>query len=714
MANLTFSRLQAEVIQAGICTHCGTCAGLSGGTVHMVETDAGPLPMTTSEQVSLPPLAYDACPGKGIDYPRAYQTIFGRLPENWLAGPCRQVMVGYAVPDEIRRRGASGGVITRTLLHLLDSGRITGAVVLQQGHPRPWLAQPVIARTAEEVMAASQSVYVPAPVNVILPEMIAFPGRLAFVGLPDQVASLRQLQAAGHPGAQKVDYVLGPYVGTAIYLAAIESYLRSNGIASLEQVVELQYREGEWPGNLYIRTRSGRELRAKKFYYNYLIPFYITQASLQAVDFTNELTDISVGDAWHPRYEAQGEGFSVVMARTAQAEGILQEMRERGMLVLDDMSLDEALAMHGHMLDFKKRGAFIRNQWRRTLGRGAPTYGYRTAQIPISRKLVELVISGLFLAGRTRPARALIQRLPLGIIGPVFDTLRKSWKSLSKPVKRQGLGQAAFTVEADAETEETREGNMTSVDRIRQELKHWTRNNWSFGLLEKHFDELAAEYDEINEGAHSYFRRFTDALRVANLPEDAYMLDVCARTGNGTAFFYQQGKVRQAVCADVSREMGKLCEARLERVGFDNYRWIQLHDYAWPFANGEFDVVLSLESVEHFDRPDLFIRELGRVTRRGGTMILSTPNVLWEPVHALAAITKMHHSEGPHRFIPYRRLRHLISGSGFEVEHAETTVLIPAGPEWLIAAGGWLEDKTKESVMPLLGLRRLLICRKLP
>lgn len=714
MGNATFARLQREVIDAGICTHCGTCAGLSRGTVAMVETKAGPLPTAVVEPVEIPPLAYQACPGKGINYPAAYRAVFGRQPVSWLAGPYRQVAVGYARPETIRRQGASGGVITRTLLYLLESERVQGAVVLQQGQPRPWLAQPVIARTPEEILAASQSVYVPAPVNVILPQMASFPGRLAYVGLPDQVASLRRLQAADHPGAQKVDYVLGPYVGTAIYLAAIESFLRSNGIESLEEVVALQYREGEWPGNLYIRTRSGQELRARKFYYNYLIPFYITQGSLQAVDFTNELTDISVGDAWHPRFEAQGEGFSVVVARSAQAETLLQEMEAAGALVLEEISLAEALAMHAHMLDFKKRGAFIRNRWREKLGRWAPSYGYWPVEIPLSRKAVEVVISSLFLVGRTRVARAVVERLPLGIIGPLFDTLRKSWKSFSKPVKRQGLGEITFRVDGNEETEDAREERMTTIDRIQQEIRHWTRPNWSFALLEKHFDELAADYDAINEGAHSYFRRFTDTLRVANLPDDAYMLDVCSRTGNGTAYFYQQGKVRRAVCADVSQEMGQLCRERLAGAGFDNYRWVQLHNYEWPFADGEFDVVLSLESVEHFDRPDLFIQELGRVTRHGGKMILSTPNVLWEPVHALAAITQLHHSEGPHRFVPYRRLRHLISRAGFEIEHAETTVLIPAGPPWLLAAGGWLEEKTKESVMPLLGLRRLFICRKLP
>jgi ubiquinone/menaquinone biosynthesis C-methylase UbiE len=252
------------------------------------------------------------------------------------------------------------------------------------------------------------------------------------------------------------------------------------------------------------------------------------------------------------------------------------------------------------------------------------------------------------------------------------------------------------------------------LERVKAEIEHWTRPAWSFSALEKHFDELAADYDEINKEAHSYFRRFTDTMRLADLADDAYMLDVCARTGNGTAYFYRQGKVGRAVCADVSREMGKLCVQRLEAAGFHNFRWVQLRDYCWPLADGEFDVVLSLESVEHFDRPDLFIRELGRVTRPGGTLILSMPNVLWEPVHALAAVAQLHHSEGPHRFVPRRPLRHYLSRAGFEIEQTETTVLIPAGPEQLIRLGEWLEARTEESLMPLLGLRHFFICRKLP
>ena len=439
-----WQRLQREVVLGGTCTHCGTCVGLSKGSLRMEETSAGPLPVPARDDVHLPPEAYQACPGKGIDYPDAYRALHGALPANWLLGCYRQVYVGHAASPTIRRRAASGGVITQTLLYLLDRGQIDGAVVLQQGQPEPWLARPIIASNREEIIAASQSVYVPVAVNTILPQMEAFDGRLAYVGLPDQVAALRRLQREGHQGACKVDFVLGPYVGTGIYLGAIESFLRSNGIRDIREIASLKYREGEWPGHLEIRTRSGRTLRAEKFYYNYLIPFYVTQATLQAVDFTNELTDISVGDAWHPSYESRGQGYSVVVVRTTQAEAVLDEMQREGILVLEPTTVTEALSMHGHMLDFKKRGAFIRNEWRRLLGKEAPSYGYRPEQIPLSRKVVEFFIVLLFATCRTRPARRLVEWVALGVLGPIFDFLRRSWKSASKPVKRKGLHQVTF------------------------------------------------------------------------------------------------------------------------------------------------------------------------------------------------------------------------------------------------------------------------------
>lgn len=719
-----FTRLERDVIRKGLCTHCGLCAGLSNGSVVMSETPLGLLPTPVAGPGQIPPLVYDVCPGRGIDYPHLNEHIFGHYPENWLIGNFQQICVGYSTVENIRQHGASGGVITQTLIYLLEQGRIDGAVVVRQGHPRPWQAEAFIARTPEEILAASQSVYIPVPVNALLSEMETFEGRLAYVGLPDQVAVLRQLQRAGHVGAKKVDVVLGPYVGTILYFGAIESFLRSNKVRDITEVTELRYREGEWPGYLQIKTRSGQVFRAEKFYYNYLIPFYITRSSLLSVDFTNELTDISVGDAWHPDYEAQGQGFSVVVARTRTGQNLLDEMQASGVVSLEPITLERALSMHGHMIDFKKRGTFIRLRWRKALGRAVPQYGYQPEHITPARSLTEMIVSGLFLVAGTRLARWCVERIPIAVLGPLFNTLRKQWKSMSKPTKRKGLQTMSFVITDNSGPDpvpprrsvDTRfvrliQNGKRVISTTVSELRHWTRSTWTFEDVGAHWD-ATEDYDAINEETYSYFRRFVDGYRLSNAIDQGHILDFCARTGNGALYFYQHNKVKSAVCADVSELQGQICQQRLREAGFSDFEWIKLTDYKLPFDDCSFDTVLNFETIEHFPEPAPLLTELGRVTKPGGTLILTTPNVLWEPVHALAAIVGAHHSEGPHRFIRYKRLVSMIELAGFEIQTAETTVLIPGGPDRLVKLGEWVENRTKHTLMPFLGLRRVLICLK--
>lgn len=247
--------------------------------------------------------------------------------------------------------------------------------------------------------------------------------------------------------------------------------------------------------------------------------------------------------------------------------------------------------------------------------------------------------------------------------------------------------------------------------RVGEELGHWRRRDWPFKAVGDHWD-ATGDYDEINERTYSYFRRFEDGRRLSDLAPDGRVLDFCSRTGLGTTYFYERGRVETAVCADVSMRMGRICIQRLQAAGVERWLWVPVSDYLLPFADGYFDSVLCFETVEHFPQPGRLIEEVGRVTRTGGEMILTTPSVLWEPVHALAAILKQHHSEGPHRFVPYRRLLAMVRGAGFSIVRTETTVLVPGGPDWLVSLGERVESFTRNSLIPLLGLRRVIVARK--
>ncbi|MFA5044208.1 MAG: Coenzyme F420 hydrogenase/dehydrogenase, beta subunit C-terminal domain, partial [Kiritimatiellia bacterium] len=444
--NAICERLQRDVIRAGICTSCGACAALDpSGRAYMEDTLYGPRPAFPADGAELPQLAWEACPGKGIRYADLYLKHYGRLPENWLLGCFKCVRTGHSADPVIRRNGASGGVISHTLIYLLEQKLVDAALVVRQGIPTPEKARVTIARSRAEVLAAAQSVYIPVATLDILAQLLPHE-RYAMVCLPDQAAALRTLQLAGHAAARRIRFLLGPYTGTALYPSAIRCYLRSKGVNDNDAIAALKWRAGEWPGYLEIRTASGKVFRSKKFYYNFLIPFFITQASLQGMDFTNEFCDLSVGDAWSPRFESEGGGHSVIATRTDEMEGIIRDMERSGLLAATMADPAETLAMHGHMLDFKKRGSYIRNRIRKLFGRRAPDYGLAPRPLPASRVLVELVIGGLFLVCGTRAARWVVARIPESVIGPLFNRLRLAWKSLSKPTKRKGLGKLEMVV----------------------------------------------------------------------------------------------------------------------------------------------------------------------------------------------------------------------------------------------------------------------------
>ena len=440
----SFSQLEREVIEPGNCVACGTCLGLYPEQLKEENNLLGPKPVLKPGAKLEAEGLLEICPGYGIHYKNLNEHFFGEGLQDYVLGNHTAGYIGFSTDKEVRQGGASGGVLTAMLLHLFREGKIQGAVVIEQGRPEPWSARPIIATNEEEIKACAQSVYIPVMTNKILAEVAQFKGTLAYVGLPFQVAALRRLQQRGHQAALKIKFVFGPYKGTSFLLGAVESYVRSNGAKGLEDIESLKYRDGEWPGYLRINLKDGRVFRSPKFYYNYLIPFFITKESLISIDFANELTDVSVGDAWNPRFESQGQGFSVLLTRTAEGTELVREMAEQGLLEIELIEREELIRMHGHMIDFKKRGSFIRIDWLRRLGRKTPRYDYRPVRIGFSRYLVELVISLVIASCSSWPARALAERIPASLLGKLFDGLRRYWKFLSKPTKRKGISHVDY------------------------------------------------------------------------------------------------------------------------------------------------------------------------------------------------------------------------------------------------------------------------------
>jgi coenzyme F420 hydrogenase subunit beta len=431
-----------KVIHSELCNRCGSCVGLSEGKIAFRNREGKYLPEVISEiDDKMADRLWAACSGKEFSFPEHNARFYSEAPHfHEYTGSYENIYIGYALDEQIRRNSASGGIISAVLIYLLETGKIDGAVTLRMSHQKPWLSEPFIATTREDIMEAAQSKYTISSVNEILPAMENFRGTLAYVGIPPQVQSIRKLQKINDPSVKNIKYIFGPFYGNTLYFSSVKSFLKTYGEKDFTKITKLYFRYGEWPGNMRIEMESGRVIELKKFHANYLIPFHVLKNSLYCTDFTNEFTDISGGDAWAPVYEERGKGFSMIFARTRKGQEILDEMIKAGLIRTDPITENEAIKMHSHGYDFKKRGSFIRIRFRKLTGKGIPDYGYKINGFGISRYVMEMIISTMFILMSTRLARWTVEQFPPGVVGKLFEKARTAWKNSTKKIKRGKLG----------------------------------------------------------------------------------------------------------------------------------------------------------------------------------------------------------------------------------------------------------------------------------
>lgn len=99
------------------------------------------------------------------------------------------------------------------------------------------------------------------------------------------------------------------------------------------------------------------------------------------------------------------------------------------------------------------------------------------------------------------------------------------------------------------------------------------------------------------------------------------VLDVGCNTGYGTLRFVPVA--HRVVGVDVSP---RAIDAARQRAPDGRPEFVLTGGFQLPFPDRSFDLVTSFQVLEHVPDPVVFLGELARVTRPGGTVILATPN----------------------------------------------------------------------------------------
>ena len=161
------------------------------------------------------------------------------------------------------------------------------------------------------------------------------------------------------------------------------------------------------------------------------------------------------------------------------------------------------------------------------------------------------------------------------------------------------------------------------------------------------------------------------------------VLDLGAASGHYSVGLKEQGF--DVIAADVT-----------DRFRYaDTIKYVKLEESSpLPFGDNEFDFVLMAEVIEHLRNPYAILRDISRVLKTGGGLILSTPNILnvksrmrflvegsfeyfREPPLDHVAYNARHGIDVSQvHVVPYRfhELEFLLSENGFDVEKVDTSV----------------------------------------
>lgn len=305
------------------------------------------------------------CPGSEIDMVELSRQVYGKLPENYLLGVYEKIRTAYASDQDVRQKAASGGIIPAVLKYLFRSKQIDRAYVLDPG-ASPYSAHGVVIESEEGIDRIHGSVYHPTNFGINLSNLFSEPGKFAFVGLPCQVEGLEMLKRCNPHIADNHYISLGLFCGGVNTFKGIAYYIRAFGV-SWDNVKNIAYRHGYWPGKICVETRNPDSavimiprIRGNSRWkiLRYVIAFqgyWMLRRCRLCPDQINDFADIAVGDPHLPRYRrSESWGFSLVITRTGKGEEIISRLEKRGLIATEYEDESAVVDSQGYALDNRR------------------------------------------------------------------------------------------------------------------------------------------------------------------------------------------------------------------------------------------------------------------------------------------------------------------------------------------------------------------------
>jgi coenzyme F420 hydrogenase subunit beta len=348
-----------EIKDRGLCKGCGICAGICPSDALCIQRDSlgSYRPFLDVSKCKKCGLCTSVCPAVSLDLNKLNELIFGKVPDNAFLGNFTNFYVGYSTNSKMRWDCASGGLVTSLLVFALEEGIIDGALVTRMRRDRPLETEAIIARSKDEIISGSKSKYCPVSFDTAIKKIIGSHERFAIVGLPCHMQGIRKAEMIDPKLRKKIVLHFGLFCSHIMSFLGTEILLQRLGVRK-EDVTNLEYRGGGWPGRMLITLKDGREkiIPFSDYSSHMLGSFFFTPLGcMSCKDATNELSDISFGDAWLPELRNDRMGKSIVITRTEVGEKFIREATHAKKIATVQISEQKVLQSQWGLLEKKTK-----------------------------------------------------------------------------------------------------------------------------------------------------------------------------------------------------------------------------------------------------------------------------------------------------------------------------------------------------------------------
>lgn len=327
-----WKHLYEEIVATEICCSCSACIVACPHKVlelqdfDPVQTD-GRSPFDNcihgEEGCSLCAMA---CPRLDPDVKAIETIVHGEgvhRPEEKVEGPYRYKTLARAADPNFLRSGQDGGVVTAMIAWALDNGELDGAVVAAPSETVPWLDEPRLVRTKDQLLATAGSRYTYCATPLGLKEAAAEKCKsVALVGVSCESTAVRQIAAAGiKRWTRNVKMVFGLMcTETFDYEAFVIGKLKHERGIDLDDIAKINVK-----GKVIVTLKDGTDID---------IPLkecrpFANEWCHHCPDFAAEHADLSCGGLGM-------EGWTMILVRSERGQDFLERAVAAGIVELRD------------------------------------------------------------------------------------------------------------------------------------------------------------------------------------------------------------------------------------------------------------------------------------------------------------------------------------------------------------------------------------------